>query len=105
MNTPDLSRYAGMKIGVGLSGGVDSSLAAALLVEAGAHVTGVTMRIWKAGNVPVHNASKGDACYGPGEEDDVQACTQLCAKLGIPYLTLDLSDDYERLVLDYVRAE
>lgn len=110
MPVPDLSAYAGKKIAVGLSGGVDSSLAAALLVEAGAAVSGVTMRIWKEGALPAANAvAPGNgvaaACYGPGEEEEVAACAELCAKLGIPYSTVDLSDEYERLVLDYVRAE
>ena len=52
-----------MKVAVGLSGGVDSAVAAALLKEAGHEVTGITMRIW-SGKLAVAEGAK-HACYGP----------------------------------------
>lgn len=94
----------GKRVAVGLSGGVDSSLAAALLVRAGAIVNGLTMKIWREGAVPVAPGD-GDACYGPGEEEDVAACESLCLSLGIPYRAIDLSAEYEARVLDYFKAE
>lgn len=104
MISADLERFRGTKVAVGLSGGVDSSLVLALLVEAGALATGITMKIWKPGVGP-EQASPGDACYGPGEVDDVAACERLCSSLGVPYLAMDLSAEYEERVLGYFRAE
>lgn len=103
MNSIGLRAFAGRRIAVGLSGGVDSSTALALLAEAGADVFGLTMRIWRQGAVPV--AGVGDACYGPGEEEDVAACEALCASLSVPYLSLDLSAEYEARILDYFKSE
>jgi tRNA-specific 2-thiouridylase len=93
----------GTRIAVGLSGGVDSSVVAALLVERGFEVIGLTMRIW-SGAVRVKEGVR-QACYGPGEEEDVAACASLCASLGIEYRAIDLSREYEQLVLDYFRRE
>ena len=91
------------KVAVGLSGGVDSSVAAALLVEAGYDVTGLTMRIWN-GSEPTQEGCR-HGCFGPGEEEDIAVCERLCKQLGIPYRVVDLADEYERTVVEYFRAE
>jgi tRNA-specific 2-thiouridylase len=91
------------KIAVGLSGGVDSSVAAAILVEQGYSVIGLTMRIW-SGTLSLPAGAK-EACYGPDEAEDVAACEKLCRSLGIEYRAIDLCAEYERLVLDYFRRE
>jgi tRNA-specific 2-thiouridylase len=91
------------RIAVGLSGGVDSAVAAALLVEQGYEVIGLTMRIW-SGAIRIA-ASVKEACYGPGEEEDVAACEALCASLGAEYRAIDLSSEYESLVLGYFKRE
>jgi len=88
---------------VGLSGGVDSAVAAALLVEAGYEVTGLTMRIWDGPETGQAGCRQG--CYGPGEGEDIAACEALCARLGIPYRVVDLSREYEETVLEYFRGE
>lgn len=104
MNSNDLSRFSGMSVAVGLSGGVDSSLALALLHEAGAKVSGLTMKIWREGAVSVVPEA-GDACYGPGEEEDMEACADLCRSLGVPYQVVDLSEEYEKRILGYFKDE
>lgn len=91
-----------MKIAIGLSGGVDSSVAAALLKQSGHDVTGITMKIWRDGK---YRGGDKDACFGPGEEDDIRAAAALCRKLDIPYHVFDCAEAYEKAVLDYFRAE
>jgi len=90
------------KVVVGMSGGVDSSVAALLLRDAGHDVVGVTMRIYSgrpaAGPII-------DSCYGPGENDDIAQAADICARLGIPHRVVDLRDEYKSLVLDYTREE
>jgi tRNA-specific 2-thiouridylase len=91
------------KVIVGLSGGVDSSVAAYLLKQQGFDVTGVTMAIWdgKPGLAP----SGKHACYGPDENDEIAEARELAGILGIPYRVFDCSGRYKSLVLDYFRQE
>jgi tRNA-specific 2-thiouridylase len=89
---------------VGLSGGVDSSVAAALLLERGWTVTGVTMTLWDGPPAPAEGHARG-ACYGPGEAEDVASASAVAAALGIPFRTLHLAEAYRRGVLDHVRDE
>lgn len=88
---------------MGMSGGVDSSTLAALLVEAGALVSGVSMRIYRPRTGD--DGLPGNTCFGPGEVDNIAASRKLCDSLGIPYMDIDLSEEYERLVLQYFREE
>lgn len=90
-------------VAVGLSGGVDSALAAAILVDSGYKVIGLTMKIWR-GAYRIQEGLK-HACFGPGEEEDIGACERISARLGIDYKVIDLSDEYESRVLDYFRKE
>jgi len=90
-------------IAVGLSGGVDSSLAACLLKEQGYKVIGLTMKIWKGAYKIQENLKH--SCFGPSEEEDIDACQRLCANLGIPYHVIDLANEYELHVLEYFRKE
>lgn len=93
----------GATVAVALSGGVDSSLAAVLLAERGCRIIGVTMRVYD-GSVDFPEGA-GNGCYGPGEEEDEEACKRLCASLGAEYRVIDLSSSYSREVLDYFKRE
>jgi tRNA-specific 2-thiouridylase len=85
-----------------MSGGVDSSVAAALLKKAGHEITGVTMRIWDGELQPVRRTRRG--CYGPDETDIVSA-RNIAQTLDIPFHVLDLRQEFKAEVLDYVRHE
>ena len=91
-----------MKIAVGRSGGVDSSVAAALVKSQGHEVVGITMKLWREGR---YRGGEKDACFGPGEAEDIARAENLCRELDIPYHVFDCADEYEKVVLDYFRSE
>ncbi len=93
----------GARVAVGLSGGVDSSMSAHLLVRAGFQVIGITMSIWD-GSVPLDDAGRS-GCFGPGEARDIEAAAGLARRLGIEHHVIPLADEYRREVLDYFRRE
>lgn len=88
---------------VGLSGGVDSSLAAVLLQEQGYEVIGVTMAIYDEENSMAKVV--GNACYDINEKDDIEEAKALAEKIGIQYVVADCIDDYKKLVLAYFKEE
>ena len=87
------------KIVVAMSGGVDSSVAAALLQEKGHEVTGITMKVWDGEALPGDGARH--SCYGPGEQEDIADAWEVAQVLGIPFYTFDLRQEYKSEVLDY----
>ena len=92
-----------VKVAVGLSGGVDSSMAAALLKEEGYDVIGVSMMTFDA-TLPI-TESERHACYGPGEEEDVKSSAAVCRKLGIPFHAIDLREEFRNHVIAYFKRE
>jgi tRNA-specific 2-thiouridylase len=86
---------------VGLSGGVDSSVAAYLLLQQGYEVTGVTMAIWDG----KYKSTGKHACYGSDEEEEIREARAVAGKLGIPYHVFDCSAEYKQAVLDYFKSE
>lgn len=85
------------KIIVGLSGGVDSSAAAALLQEDGHEVVGAFMKNWSDGTDPVTGE-----CAWRKERDDAMAAA---AHLGIPFVTFDFEEAYRERVVGYMLRE
>ena len=100
---------AGDTVLVGMSGGVDSTLTAIMLKEKGCRVIGVTMSIWdgQLPEVKQKDPSKPikEACYGPGEEENIAECTKFCKENGIEYHVIDAKEQYQRKVLDYFKNE
>jgi tRNA-specific 2-thiouridylase len=88
---------------VGLSGGVDSAVAAALLKEKGYDPIGVSMKVYD-GSVSFNEDAK-HACFGPGEEEDIESAAAVCKVLGIPFHVIDLRAEYRTHVLEYFRSE
>jgi tRNA-specific 2-thiouridylase len=83
---------------LGMSGGVDSSVAGYLLRQQGYDVIGVTMKVW-----PQDCISRAeDKCCGPQAVADARAVAH---SLGIPHYVVDEADQFERTVIDYFASE
>jgi len=83
---------------LGMSGGVDSSVAGYLLCDQGYEVVGVTMKVW-----PQDCISRAeDKCCGPQAVADARSVAH---SLGIPHYVVDEADQFERLVIDYFSSE
>jgi len=81
------------RVAVAMSGGVDSSLAAALLKGAGYEVNGVYMQLWSNHNL------------GPNTEHTISDLEHTCQLLGIPLYQLNLEAEFQSLVIDYFCRE
>lgn len=81
------------KVYVAMSGGVDSSVAAALLRERGFHVTGVHIKMWSDLSIPCNF------------KEDRYDAMRAAAHLGISFKTWDLTQEYKRVVVEYMVAE
>jgi tRNA-specific 2-thiouridylase len=88
------------KIVVAMSGGVDSSVVAALLHDQGHDVIGVTLNVWPEGTSG--DSANGRACCGNSAVEDAR---RVAARLGIPYYVLNFRDLFRRRVIDDFVAE
>jgi len=89
----DNSNKKGKKVYVAMSGGVDSSVSAALLKEQGYDVTGVFMNVWQPDFLE---------CT---QMEDRQDAMRVAAHLGIPFLVFDFEKEYKEAVVDYMIHE
>lgn len=80
------------RIAVGMSGGIDSSVAAALLKDQGFEVFGMTAKLWPSGS----------RCCS---DEDIRDAQRVCAHLGIPHYVVDLHEEFHAWIIDYFVAE
>ncbi len=101
MDLESMNNFKTMKknkrVVVGLSGGVDSSVAAYLLKEQGYEVIGMFMKNWHDESVTISNEC-------PWMEDSTDAML-VAEKLGIPFHAIDLSEEYKERIVDYMFSE
>jgi tRNA-specific 2-thiouridylase len=97
---------AGDTVLVGMSGGVDSTLTALMLKQKGCRVIGITMSLWD-GKLPEVKSDKPmkEACYGPGEEENIEECQKFCSEHDIEYHVVDVKEQYQKKVLEYFKSE
>lgn len=88
------------KVVVGMSGGVDSSVAAYLLKQQGYEVIGVTMQIWQDAERIVEEENGG--CCGLSAVEDAR---RVAAQLEIPYYVMNFKDSFQKNVVDYFVEE
>lgn len=88
------------KVMLGMSGGVDSSVAAAVLLKEGYDVIGATMQIWP--DMDEERQKREGGCCSLSAVDDAR---RVANKLGIPYYVLNFKSVFEEKVIDYFKDE
>ena len=94
------SRNNKKRVVVAMSGGVDSSVAAALLAQQGHEVVGVTMRLFSAPNEAVARLNKPCCSI-----EDVEDARSVCRKIGAKHYLLNFEEEFQKHVIDYFVGE
>jgi len=85
------------RVAVAMSGGVDSSVTAALLKEQGYDVIGISMRVWDPTSFYAETGGDSQTCCSP---DDVRDAGRIADQLGIPFYVVDFEQEFRGLVVD-----
>lgn len=86
------------RVVVAMSGGVDSSVAAALLVEQGYDVIGMMMRLWSEDCDETGGEGAANRCCTPGQMADAR---RVADRLGIPFYVIDTQDVFRRTIVQF----
>jgi len=92
-----MENFTGKRVVVAMSGGVDSSVAAALLNEQGAEVIGLTMQIWDYRNFSAPDGQHFGTCCSL---DDVYDARRVAEQIGIPFYVVNFEAEFAREVID-----
>lgn len=93
-----------MRILIGLSGGVDSSVAAFLLKEQGYEVVGAMMSICQKDKIPIDTEHK-NSCLGTNEQEKIDEARKIANQLDIPFHVIDCTQKYKEIVLNNFKSE
>lgn len=85
------------RVVIAMSGGVDSSVAAALLKEEGHEVIGISMQVWDYSKFTAEEGEKFDTCCSL---DDIHDARRVAEQLEIPFYVVNFEDEFQHLVID-----
>jgi tRNA-specific 2-thiouridylase len=89
--------HSTQRVVVAMSGGVDSSVTAALLQEEGYQVIGISMQVWDYTKFTAADGEKFDTCCSL---DDIYDARRVADQLGIPFYVVNFEEEFQRLVID-----